>query len=1216
MSKVTLYGILASFWFACACSLSAAPLFKTDFSSEAELNGWTKENQASVSEISRRPGARSLLIKQYRDEEQNSHWLSPDIQNPGGPVKISFWAADNYRRLTDFSYAATVDVVDFDKEGKKINESSYLKSMPWDQGRKSDLWGQLMPEGLTWTYYETIYTPKGDTFRVKFHWPKPIVLGECYLTDLMVTKATAEDIAEAAVGVTKEAEADGSRFALELSTPVLGNLFYADDPLEFEALLFTTDTKEIGALESATIRYRITDFEHFFISEGEVAFDKGVPVADERFYKSVHGQTRKHNLRQTLAINDPAASMVGRELFIRADLLREGKILASDTITYGVMDPRAIDPEDYDKSRFSSDFFSEGFAYTKSNHEKQAVAVKSGVSRKHLIDYYWNRAQPNYPGPITFKTKLPDFPPVISCPNLEQMRSSDAWLKKMVPPECLIPDPTRPGRLTFKIDPYVDYIVAYVRHNRSAIIGVVPSGLERPIDSRTLELHKKAYKALKKEWPELPVGMMLYGLSMNPSADVDLFIREELYDYADFIDTHIYAASVDWTEWHRLQEAYRKTGRTPPPLLSTEFSRVGGSDQVLRSRGMIAAHLDAFANGMDHIYYFNQSNEGQDLLLRHPFLREPTDLGGNQTSGFMYLQRVDRPRVSPNIEPANPNARWQWGAWGHEYGGDTLMPVLQAMTYYNLIQNFELSEYRTTFQPSPNSTAYVFDREDRTVCALWLTKPKPVETMVVRGDTPYTVQDLFGRTERIVPVGGVSLISVDENPVTLTFDTKVTLFDAASRQQDIEGVEGGLTLNAVARGGKGTARVVVPRVFPGGFNAMLTGTVDGGWPNTRPVSVRVEPGKTASAELPFNLALEREKGSYPFTVRMSVEEKVVGLLRTPLKIEELLMLDVTGTPLTASRGPEIQVTITSLRDQPSRGILRLTSRFHAEGLRAEPRSIPYEVPANGSTTVSFDIPSGQANLTTSYEVTVDLQDHSGIAITRTEEIGFRGTPRVTGDITIDGDLADWDLSNHQAIPFARTFTQWGKPWGGPADLSGVFYTAWDDEHLYFAAVIKDDSAVARANDINIWMDDNIMVGLYPWGWKRGDNLNSGYYREHLGLCGDGVPRIFRVGNVAVGPGTAEGARIAVTRTEDGYIYEWAYPKESIAPMNLQEGARFRLSLFAWDTDKDSQGTNGYSKLGGMQFGGFNASIDARPDKWREFVLVDEQAGNHNLKEKP
>jgi hypothetical protein len=76
--------------------------------------------------------------------------------------------------------------------------------------------------------------------------------------------------------------------------------------------------------------------------------------------------------------------------------------------------------------------------------------------------------------------------------------------------------------------------------------------------------------------------------------------------------------------------------------------------------------------------------------------------------------------------------------------------------------------------------------------------------------------------------------------------------------------------------------------------------------------------------------------------------------------------------------------------------------------------------------------------------------------------------------TVDDDLADWDLPNRTAIPFEREFTNWGKPRRDDADLSALLYICWDAENLYFAAVVRDDSSVVRANDIEIWQDDNII----------------------------------------------------------------------------------------------------------------------------------------------
>ena len=159
---------------------------------------------------------------------------------------------------------------------------------------------------------------------------------------------------------------------------------------------------------------------------------------------------------------------------------------------------------------------------------------------------------------------------------------------------------------------------------------------------------------------------------------------------------------------------------------------------------------------------------------------------------------------------------------------------------------------------------------------------------------------------------------------------------------------------------------------------------------------------------------------------------------------------------------------------------------------------------------------------------------------------------------------------------------------------------WDEHNVYFAVVQrKFDAFTHRSNDIGLWMDDNIMLGLYPWRWKMGEPLYSGYYREHDGLCADGTARIFRVGNVAGGPTNDAGTQIAVTQTADGYVYEWAYAKSSLYPIELKPGAGFRLSLFALDSDPALG-------LRGIQIGGFNENVDARPVKWREFIFTGEK----------
>ena len=50
--------------------------------------GWQPKGEALLSDITRVPGGHSLLLKQWADDQQESHWLSPEIANPGKPVTI------------------------------------------------------------------------------------------------------------------------------------------------------------------------------------------------------------------------------------------------------------------------------------------------------------------------------------------------------------------------------------------------------------------------------------------------------------------------------------------------------------------------------------------------------------------------------------------------------------------------------------------------------------------------------------------------------------------------------------------------------------------------------------------------------------------------------------------------------------------------------------------------------------------------------------------------------------------------------------------------------------------------------------------------------------------------------------------------------------------------------------------------------------------------
>ena len=960
----------------------AVPLYQSTF--EQGADAWQPINQATVSTIGRRAGTKSLLISQWKDEDVNSSWISPPITAPGKPITLSFWAADNYHTCRDFTYAACVDIVSYDKDGKELASSDSLVSVAWDDNRKENMWGQYLPTGLVWKYYQRTVLPTGAAFRLKFHWPKIIVRGDCYLTDVVVTEATPEEIAASAPGAKTVSAEEPGTLGLELCTNVAGNLFAKSDPLAFEVIAYAKDNAtKIAVPAGAQLRYEISDYPSSVIARGQCDFADAQPIADQAYYQSRFGAQQKQNLHKVMTIPDAAARAIGREFFLKVALVANGQVLATDTVPYGVVDPRAISAADYANCHFTSSYFTSvrpnDFTSARPN---DAIAQKTGISWSQEYDYSWVRRQPHYPGPINVE-KRPAFPNLIWCPNIEQERPVAQWIKDEVPPEAIIDDPLHPGHITFKIDPYVEYIVEYVRQNRAAIKMVVPSGLERPIDDRTIELAKKAYVALKKEFPDLQVGIMLYGLPMNPSADVDIFLKEKLYDYCDFIDTHVYASSVDWSEWERLQQAYVQMGRKPVPLISTEFCRVGGMDQVQKSRDMITAHLDAFAHGMNRIYYFNQYNPTGEVPK--PFLREPTDLGGDMFSGFMYVQMVKRSM------------------------GNDMLPLLQTMTYYNLVQNFEAATYRKTITPDDNTLGYIFDRDHATALALWLTKPVGVRTFLVKSPVGFRVQDLYGRTERMSSGNGGVLISVDENPLTL-------LFDARAEQIEIIPVEGGLSVAPVARGAKGTAEITIPSALGHGGTVRVACTSDGTWPAIKEQTLTLKQGKETRITLPFAVDLNTAVGRYPLTARVYAGKELVALLTNNLPVADLLTVAVDTIPLTKTSEPALTVAIHSLQDTTSKGTVIVDDRYFAAGLRNQLIEKPYTVPPHGSVTVILPVNRALVNLSTSYTIPVTVVAAEGIRVTKEEEVAFRACEKAPGPITIDGDLADWKLADRTAIP--------------------------------------------------------------------------------------------------------------------------------------------------------------------------------------------------------
>ncbi len=170
--------------------------------------------------------------------------------------------------------------------------------------------------------------------------------------------------------------------------------------------------------------------------------------------------------------------------------------------------------------------------------------------------------------------------------------------------------------------------------------------------------------------------------------------------------------------------------------------------------------------------------------------------------------------------------------------------------------------------------------------------------------------------------------------------------------------------------------------------------------------------------------------------------------------------------------------------------------------------------------------------------------------------------KAAGPITIDGDLSDWKLSKFgedQAASLSKG--------------SAKFYLLYDDENLYFAADVKDDTVIGNQRGVDIWRDDAVEF----WIDAKGDAdifnnmpFNLGCYQvDFAPLTKDGGPGLYVYRNINTKP-LADAIKVAskITKGPDGgYVIEAAIPIRAVNGLEMKDGkvlgANFSLS------DKDT-----------------------------------------------
>jgi len=199
---------------------------------------------------------------------------------------------------------------------------------------------------------------------------------------------------------------------------------------------------------------------------------------------------------------------------------------------------------------------------------------------------------------------------------------------------------------------------------------------------------------------------------------------------------------------------------------------------------------------------------------------------------------------------------------------------------------------------------------------------------------------------------------------------------------------------------------------------------------------------------------------------------------------------------------------------------------------------------------------------------------------RTENYILKSQKR-TKDISVDGNLSDWDISQPFIVDKKSNVVYGNIDWQGPQDLSFKVWSVWDDDNIYFSFYVKDDNIAQVKTGKDMWTSDHIelwfdadLAGDYNEAVNSQDDFQFGFSPGDF----NGMPgEVYIWIPESVSDYKTE-AGIAASKTDDGYIIEVKIHKtlftntlESLRVKSLfTKGAKFGVSIEASDTDQVSK----------------------------------------------
>ncbi len=215
------------------------------------------------------------------------------------------------------------------------------------------------------------------------------------------------------------------------------------------------------------------------------------------------------------------------------------------------------------------------------------------------------------------------------------------------------------------------------------------------------------------------------------------------------------------------------------------------------------------------------------------------------------------------------------------------------------------------------------------------------------------------------------------------------------------------------------------------------------------------------------------------------------------------------------------------------------------------------------------------------------------------------------DIKIDGDLSDWaGVKGYQlgGDNLSLDFSRGKSPNKGVNDLSAVAYFSWDHNNLYLALNVVDDKIFNKVKyDNMIFKSDSFQIYFDLKNDSVDNNFKNYDYNDVIYQVGFTVNHSKPVAFLEKNPegrfigasnqmnGIDDSVKVVCKQTSNGYIYEMAFPKETLPFLNLINDTEFALDILINDND-------GNGRKQGLTLGSTGAEPNRNVSSWKGCIL--------------